>query len=67
VQPPREPCQLFDEGWTKILTRQQVYCVIAAQRIDPEYSRGGNESLLRRKRSERAAWIRSCGVPFECQ
>jgi hypothetical protein len=69
-QPPPAPCRGYDEGWTKVLTREEVFCVIAAQKIDPEYyeeSRHGSDYSLHRKRAERAAWIQSCTAAFECQ
>jgi hypothetical protein len=53
------PCENFGEGWTKFLTRDQVLCIIAAQKI-------GNGDW-RVEREARAEWIRGCGAPVECQ
>ena len=54
--PQTKPCEDF--SWTKILTRDQVLCVIAAHRI------GGD---LHDNRAARAEWIRGCGAPLECR
>lgn len=54
-----KPCEGFGEWWTKILTRDQVLCIIAAQRI--------GDRDWRVNRSARAEWIRGCGAPLECR
>jgi hypothetical protein len=54
--PQTKPCEDF--SWTKILTRDQVLCIISAHII------GGD---THDNREARAEWIRGCGAPLECK